>query len=137
MAVQLEGVPHPPVGQVRVKAPVNREVALRPVQRIAAPEIEVARIAAAQAQARWTEVAAVQEGTGSGIVAFLPRPAAGTAARSAAARAVQAGVTLERAAAEDLPVMGVEVPAVLEEEVPAAAAAEAVAVVAAVGDGGK
>jgi hypothetical protein len=143
MAVQLAGAPHPRVRQVRVKAPVNRGDDPRPIRWIAAAEIEVEPIAAVQAQAAWIEaapaqarwigVAAVQEETKLGIEAFLPPPAAETAVRSEAAQAVQAGVPLERAAAEDLPAME-EVPAALAAEVAARVAEDAVV---AAEDGGK
>jgi len=137
-AAQLEGVPDRLVRQVRVKAPVNKEAEPRQARWIAAPEIEVERIAPAQAawtgaepvQARWIGVAAVQEETRSGIEASLPPPAAEAAARSAAARAVRAGVPREPAAAEALPAMA----AVLVAAVGLVAAAEDAA---AVEDGGK
>ena len=125
MAVPLEENRHPPVRQVRVKAPVNREAELRLGQWIAAQ----AAAGAAPAQARWTEVAPVREGIRSGIEASLPPPAAEAAARLMAARAVRAGVLLEPAAAEALPAME-EAPA----EVPAALAGEALVVAAAGGD---
>jgi hypothetical protein len=82
-------------------------------------------VAAAPVRALWIGAGAAQEATASGIEVSLHLPATEAAARSAALRVVQAGVPLDPAAAEALPALeAAEVPAALEAEAGAAAAAE-------------